>query len=851
MGDAVTAAGQGALPVLVWLEVRGFRAFGSEPRRLDLDAPLTVVHGRNSQGKSSLAEALEFLLTGRSSRRDLLGGAKAEYHESLRNVHLPTGDQAVWVAAGLRGEDGGVHEVRRELVSDFTQGTECTSCLLVDGVEQDDLDAFGLAPAVGSALGAPVLLQHTLRHVLSTLPKDRVAYFKSLLSLTDLDLLRERVTQARRRLSNQPPTRTSRAFTALASTPFRDLAELVRIAPPATEHEAAQLVREALITAGTEVLGRRPDDLEAMTAEVRAAVERQREAVFPLAAFAGATPPHEPTRIDLTDYTTALAAADREAAALAPVFAAVLAVPALTRDDEPVDCPVCATPGALTPGRVVALRDELRRGAAVQTTANTAAASLRAGVEAAGRARGQLAAVVPAAGSWTSEQVRLARQQMVDLGLDAGLLVAAGAAAGRVRVAAATVDEAIQALEAALRADLEQVQRCGDVDDRNRGLTGWALAEALVGLREARHDSDAAAAALHEAVEPVVSTRTAKAGLAELIEATRHADGLATELRRAAARQQADTRLAAAEKALEAAAATVLDSRFEQMSDSITRWWLTIRPEELVAFAGVQRRARGATFVNLMASLRTDPTAPAVERHALGIFSDSQLNALGLSTFLARTELLRTPLVVLDDPIPGSDGDHRFTFAENTVQGLLQCGTQVILTTYDDKLAKLAAGQQSDSNVRTYELTLSDYAAGTEPTLTSDVFDELMLEAEGYVNSPTPQGRRMASTTYRVAAERLAKQIIATARTAEPGGIPTSVRDVEKEAKVLGKLVPLVRGVAIDSAEKGRWTNFASVLNAGSHDDDLPSNADLRQIRGNLRAIATAHRRRWPGGLIQ
>jgi len=847
----VTIAGRGGLPVLAWLEVRGFRAFGTEPRRLDLDAPLTVVHGRNSQGKSSLAEALEFLLTGRSSRRDLLGGAKAEYHESLRNVHLPAGDQAVWVAAGLRGRDGDVHEVRRELLCDFAQGTECESRLLVDGVQQHDLAAFGLAPATGSALGAPVLLQHTLRHVLSTLPKDRVAYFKSLLSLTDLDLLRDRVAQARRRLTSQPPTPAARAFAALASTPFRSLSEVMKVPLPATEQEATQQVHEALLTAGTQALGQRPLDLDGMTADVQAAVQRQREALFPLAAFTGAPTPHEPPPIDLADYAAALAAADREAAALAPIFAAVLAVPSLARGDEPVDCPVCATPSALTPQRLAALRDQLRRGGTVEAAAQAAAGSLRAGAEAVGHLRNQLTAVLPTAGSWTATQVQLARQQMVDLGLDVTLLLGAGAAARRVRTAGDAVVGATHALEDALRTDLEQVQRRADVNGRGRDSARQALAEALSDLQEARHHSDAAAVALRAAVEPVVSTRTAQTGLAELLEAAQHANNLAGELRRAAARRQAEARLASAETLLETAAAAVLDSRFEQMSDSISRWWLTIRPEELVAFAGVQRRARGATFVNLMASLRTAASAPAVERHALGVFSDSQLNALGLSTFLARTELLQTPLVVLDDPIPGSDGDHRFTFAENTVEGLLQAGTQVILTTYDDKLARLAAGQQPGSGRRTFELTLSDYVEGTEPTLTSDVFDELLLEAEGHVNSPTAQGRRTASTTYRVAAERLAKQIIATARTADPSGVPTNVRDIEKEAKVLGELVPLVKAVALDNAERGRWTNFASVLNPGSHDDDLPSNADLRQIRGNLRKIASAHRRHWPSGLVQ
>lgn len=50
----------------------------------------------------------------------------------------------------------------------------------------------------------------------------------------------------------------------------------------------------------------------------------------------------------------------------APIFSAVLAVPALTDIGIPVDCPVCTTPSALTPEWLVALRDHLRRGAAVE-----------------------------------------------------------------------------------------------------------------------------------------------------------------------------------------------------------------------------------------------------------------------------------------------------------------------------------------------------------------------------------------------------------------------------------------------------------------------------------------------------
>ena len=100
--------------------------------------------------------------------------------------------------------------------------------------------------------------------------------------------------------------------------------------------------------------------------------------------------------------------------------------------------------------------------------------------------------------------------------------------------------------------------------------------------------------------------------------------------------------------------------------------------------------AVGARFVNLVAALRPDSLGDPIERDALRVCSDSQLNAPGLSIFLARKELLGSPLLVLDDPIPGSDADHRSAFAENTLGQLLENGVQVILTTFDGKLTELA-----------------------------------------------------------------------------------------------------------------------------------------------------------------
>ncbi|MFB9283912.1 AAA family ATPase [Pseudoclavibacter helvolus] len=173
-----------------WIEIRGFRAFGSEVRRLDLSSKLIVVHAGNSHGKTSMAEAAEWLITGRSSRRDLFGGAKAEYNASLRNAHLPPEDP-VWVAAGIRDRDGVLRTVRRSLLADFAAAADCASQLTIDGQVATSLASIGIEAE--DALAAPVLLQHTLRYVLSTEPKQRATYFKALLALSDLDVLRARV----------------------------------------------------------------------------------------------------------------------------------------------------------------------------------------------------------------------------------------------------------------------------------------------------------------------------------------------------------------------------------------------------------------------------------------------------------------------------------------------------------------------------------------------------------------------------------------------------------------------------------------------------------------------------------
>jgi hypothetical protein len=833
---------------LLWIEIRGFRAFGTEPRRLTLGEPLIVVHAGNSQGKTSLAEALEFLITGRSSRRDLLGGAKAEYDGSLRNVHLPDGDHVVYIEAAVASPDGVVHQIRRELVLDFGHGAECESNLLIDGQPADDLAVVGL-PMSDPPVCAPVLLQHILRDVLSTEPKLRVGYFKALLSLTDLDLLHERVTVIRSELEHKAPGAMLAPVVALSRTPAADAAaEIQALTGGALDAEAiASAVDVALLAAGGVLLGTSLASRTELQVALEAVIAKQHEETFPLQAFSADAIAAAPARPDLTAYADALGQADRDAARLAPLLTAVLAVEDLKGLDRPVDCPVCATPGSLTPARIAALREQLRRTTVVDAAAVAAGGVIQRARHHLDRLLATLSGTVPTAGTWSPEQLAAAAAQLSRLDVDDALAAPTQATAASLASAAGGVQTAIEAAQGVLNSAAR------DISARNElpielGASYTELADAVKQLQQTSEKHQKLLETLRAAVEPAVRHRVAGNGFAELLHLVTHAEQLVEDLVAEAGRRRTVKRLKAAEQALGKGTRLVLDARFERMSEAIDGWWASIRPEELVGFGGVKRRAGGERFVNLDATLRAASSKDAVIRDALGVYSDSQLNALGLSIFLARAELLGSSVVVLDDPIPGSDADHRLTFVQNTLARLLDAGTQVILTTYDSKLADWAQSNHDHRGLISYQLTLSDPSAGVDPTQTSDTFSRLLLEAEDNLYAPTPRGRRAACGSYRAAAERLAKQIIATGRT--HAGQACTVAHIDAEAPMLRELVPLVSGYVLDNAERGQWRTFAKVLNPGNHDDEVPATTDLKVVRGNLRRIAKQHHEHWPTGLL-
>lgn len=171
---------------------RHFRGFKDVEYPIRLDSKLVVIDGRNSQGKTSLGESIEWLFTGRLSRRNSkdLGDSK-ELENCISNSFKPINENT-WVEATFtKNED--IIKLKRELIKDYGkhQNDSCSSVLyLNDEKLSNDKEIALLDQLFGSV--PPILMQHTLGDFVRNSPAERCKYFESLLNLDSLTSLIEK-----------------------------------------------------------------------------------------------------------------------------------------------------------------------------------------------------------------------------------------------------------------------------------------------------------------------------------------------------------------------------------------------------------------------------------------------------------------------------------------------------------------------------------------------------------------------------------------------------------------------------------------------------------------------------------
>lgn len=654
---------------LLELTVRNFRGFGPAVDPIDLDADLVLLFGPNGHGKTSLAEAIEWLFYGTTKRR-LRGEdySKSEYANTFANVHggAPT---EVTVRACVGG---------REALLSRVLGPRETSTTFVDGIAAN-FSSLGI-----QALDAfyPVVAQHGLQTFVHAKPKDRRDAICAALGLEELTALKGALDSARSSFQRTPPKTVIDArihLKALAAdlhtVPSASAVSERWSSTPAVVDQVQD--EQALLKAASVLTGQfAPTSAEAL-ARLRETRQTAGKAVFdtgPIALGEAHGANREAAFAALSTLGQASRAVDDAVATLAgetaaAYSAAILAfwTEGLALAGEGDACPMCED-DTLPAARKAELKARLE----------DSAATVAAGARLTERLRDWQGLFKPAVAAVAGLGIR---------GLDAegrGHLV-------RLLGPDVAVPPFLQAHESFLlaqRALGEALQADRDANVATPELS--AKPETLPTLIEQRAEA-------RDGLASAIAEFTAKLDLYEVAWAA-----IAGSVAAKIAADDAVGRIDAVGKSLRALPEVALLARYAAVLDEAQD---LIRSVEQTAQGKQEEllKSRGQEVADLYRLLNQgaavgfeamEPANDALKLHATSFgkrmpaaanLSECQLNCLGLAVWLMRATTPTSPFgfVVLDDPVQAMDDDHAEAFIVNIVPHLLDVhGKQVVVLSH-------------------------------------------------------------------------------------------------------------------------------------------------------------------------
>ena len=831
------------------LSVSGFRSYAVPAQTLKLPGDIAAIWGPNSKGKTSLAEAFEFLLTGRISRRELMASSQDEFADALRNAHVAE-DTEVYVAGTIIAGDGNPHEVKRVLTGDYGKRQDCNSRLEIDGAAatEEDLATLGIKLSQ-PPLRAPVLAQHTLAHIFSVRPQDRSTYFKSLLEVADLDQLRNDIAVHAEDL-RPPDNRLLATFDTTAAMPvFKETLQVLASTLP-DQSTFSALISDGAAALIASVGEEPPKTLDERLAVLEGILSERRNQAFPVREFqrqelADWSLPREDVWTNFQTYIAERDKIDEETRQLTALFSEALRLPVITKIVQPTECPLCGTKSALTAERVALIRqhvEDTRGFNAARTSVKSAllqlSSSATALVSASTTALPQYLKTSPIKRRKAGFTVSGIREILNDRSLE---LIDAWLANVRPLVRAATNLRSAAQMTATLAQ--QQAADLAHLDPEALKLNFATLADLYreyVAVIEAyRPATDALVAALNEALD----TKADTVGWQDYIDIARQRAAMRTALIDRTARAVVNKELDAALKEIDRAKEKVLDDKFSEYSGLVEKWWEWLRPDESTFFSAVQPRKGARRTIDFKAGLSPHPdrSAPKV-RDVIAVFSQSQLHCLGLALFLARAEHEGQGFVVLDDPVLSSDEDYRIHFNTTVLSALLDLPMQVIILTQDHASWEEIETRYRHLGISTAQLFVERPAEGTIIENTSDALLAKISRARSLARGGHPDLRKECGIQLRDAGERFCKEMLIKDRLSR-GEAAASLTDYD--GKTLGWLVPRVEPLLDhDPSHPGKLEAFKNTVNNACHDNSPPSTAAMTQACGEIDFLQKEYFRR-------
>ena len=692
---------------LVSIRPHYFRGFKDLPNTIDLTGGLVVIEGKNTSGKTSLAEAIEFLFAGSLSRREEHGaGSTAELENCIENQFRPVGE-STFVEATFAKHPGTPDEqqfvLKRVLTRDYgaTSTSVCESKLHMNGSGLSKEDETVILEEMFSRV-PPLLMQHTLRSFVHSPPPQRRQYFERILALDDLtDLISEAVIGDAKLPGFKSPKGSDgllRWETLIGQLKISEAKATARKVKSVAQKNRPKALAYALIdVAGLEFSSPSANLADAETwidqlqndarqksfpplAQLRPKQQPNHELSTTLAGSELRKPNVEGRWKEYEDAKTSTNAVREGALVIADALENMIQAGLIDREQAVQLCPLCVheNTATLTQQRLLEIE------------------GWKPLVEYEKKARANLDADINRLKNDLLFLIQEATNTLPDLpDLDQYLKDAASelsdAVSKLVKVRSHIETDVRQTLDKAqflATAETDHFETLTDVTTYASECT--ACIDILKGIPGHAVKYGRALRTLETIIGQAASSDKEYKKRESWLACVKSQEDILDDFKWEEAKLSSQKDLADVRTELMKFRGKYLDGKRDMFTEGIQEVWSCLRGDTYSSFSNlhVPEPKRKGFPVVLEVKATLDDGYENKEIDALKVFSESQVNALGVAAFVTRSRLLGHDFLIFDDPVQSMDEDHFKTFARDVLPPILDEGRQVILLTHNETFAR-------------------------------------------------------------------------------------------------------------------------------------------------------------------
>ncbi|MEG6574296.1 AAA family ATPase [Caldibacillus debilis] len=647
------------------LRVLGFRGF-NQLCEFSFTPGLNTLYGPNGVGKTSFAEALEWLFFGETSKLRF-ARSKTEFHNSLRNLHYE-GVDAPFVEVEVILANNTQHNIKRELIGDNT------SKLFIDGEPVNSLESLNIY----NSNPVPIVAQHALKEFIHSEPVKRWETISKMLGMEAVSSFRSALTSAITQFKNSNEQVLEAVKELVSSLNDRPSLNSLSNLALAIEEFDSQKFEVELNKITVELLGGMPEnpivelqlEMEAILNKYTSFPQNYKEVAF----FT------QKNEVSPKEYLEKIVQAIELFTAVYPQYLTASEVKvvaeriellkqglALSSTTDPI-CPFCGEP-TITEEKKSAIEQEIKRHETIHKLYSKSKEELENIVNGTQLLLGTIDSILP--NFFQKESLN----SLIDI-----LPTEIKEKLSRLESSINDLRSKYYSLKSSLQSEIHTLERSFkeqilDKDLLTRIVGHFTKIDILIKQMDLFRENSLE---IQNEIVPFLQRMTLENERVELLNALIRIWRNKLVIKEFFAIQDIIKRMNKLKKDTEEYEKELAAKRLAEKEEDILEWYGILNPNEEIRFARMGINPSGRRKIDLVAELY-GKTANAV-----AMLSEAHINATGLSVYLGQIVSPYSPFkfIVLDDPVQSMDSNHTLRFVTDLISKLLEKDYQVIILSH-------------------------------------------------------------------------------------------------------------------------------------------------------------------------